>query len=164
MAGLTAHRLREVLHYDPATGSFVWLKMLSNKGPVGSAAGRSDVRGYTVIGIDRKLYRAARLAWLWMTGDWPSGEIDHLDTVPSNDAWANLRDVPHAINAQNSRRARSTNTLDVLGVHQCAKTKRYRASITLNGKCKQIGRFDTPELAHAAYVAAKRSIHEGNTL
>jgi hypothetical protein len=161
---LNAQRLREVLLYSPISGSFRWCKMLSNKGPVGAVAGRLDSHGHVVIGIDRRLYRANRLAWLYMTGEWPAGEVDHKDTVRENNAWSNLRDVPHAINMQNSRQARSSNAVGLLGVHLCAQTKKYRAAITLNGKCKQLGRFDTPELAHLAYVAAKRVMHEGNTL
>lgn len=164
MAEIALARLKDVLHYDPGTGLFRWLKQLSNKAPVGAIAGTTDVHGYVVIGIDCGEYKAHRLAWFYMTGAMPGSEVDHRDTDPSNNKWPNLRLLSHMANSQNSRRPRINNKTGLLGVHLCKATGRYRASITVDGKCKQLGRFDTPLLAHAAYVNAKRKMHEGNTL
>ena len=147
-----------------STGAFVWLQMLSNRGPVGAQAGRVDARGYVAIGLDRRQYKAHRLAWLYMTGEWPALEVDHRDADRANNAWLNLRQLTHRHNMENERKARSTNKSGLLGVHQCRATGRYRAAITVAGRCKQLGRFDTPELAHQAYVNAKRQLHAGNTL
>lgn len=164
MKTLNAQRLREVLEYNPTTGDFTWLVQLSNKGPIGARAGTLTKRGCIAIGIDGRQYKAHQLAWLYMTGEWPVADVDHKDTLPTNNAWLNLRDVPHQVNTQNARRPRSNNKTGLLGVHRCSKTSRFRASISVDGKCKQLGRFDTPELAHAAYVKAKRTAHEGCTL
>lgn len=165
MPELTHESLRQLLRYDPGTGVFHWLVTKGSKRPAGSVAGRPDVRrGDTIITIDGSAYRANRLAWFYMTGSWPVDEVDHKDTDYTNNRWWNLRDVAHAVNSQNSRKARVTNKTGLLGVHQCAATGRFRASITVRGKCKQLGRFDTPELAHAAYIRAKRELHDGCTL
>lgn len=163
-AALTPARLREVLSYDAVTGDFVWRVSLSNKSPVGAIAGTKTKRGCLVIGIDRKQHKAHHLAFLYMTGEWPVLEVDHRDTDPTNNRWANLRQVSHQHNAQNARRARVTSKTGTLGVHLCKQTGRYRASITVSGKCKQLGRFDTAEQAHMAYVTAKRQVHAGCTL
>jgi hypothetical protein len=49
---------------------------------------------YRYITIDGECYRADHLAWLYMTGTWPPGEIEHIDGDNSNDRWANLRLAP----------------------------------------------------------------------
>jgi len=66
------------------------------------------------------------------------------------------------VNLQNIRRARSDNRSGLLGV---ARDKTgFRAVIKVAGKQKYLGTFPTPELAHSAYLSAKRLLHEGNTL
>jgi hypothetical protein len=84
------------------------------------------------------------------------------DTNRGNNRIGNLRDVPNAINRQNMRKARVDNKLGFLGVY--AHQGRYRTRLHLDGKVIEVGMFDTPEQAHAAYVAAKRKHHEGCTL
>lgn len=160
-ATLTADRLREVLDYDQETGVFRWRSPSSNRVRVGAVAGRIN-RGRVEITIDRVSHQANRLAWLHVTGSWPSGDVDHMDGDRSNNTFRNLRDVSHQTNLQNARRARSDNKLGILGV--CRARGKYQAGIKLNGKFKFLGYFDTPEAAHSAYVAEKRQIHAGCTL
>ena len=75
--GLTVERLRDALHYNPDTGTFTWL--ISGCGPggggvrgVGKPAGRISRAGYVRLSLDCVRYRAHRLAWLYMTGEWPA--------------------------------------------------------------------------------------------
>jgi hypothetical protein len=86
MAEITAERLREVLLYDPETGVFRWWVPTSRKSPfrVGKIAGSYHRDGYREIRIDKRLYRAHRLAWLYMTDKWPDLEIDHIDQDGTN--------------------------------------------------------------------------------
>ena len=157
----THERLKELLHYDPATGVLTW-RVRSRNTRVGDIAGRLLNGGYRSIGIDRRAYQAHRLAWLWMTGEWPKGDIDHIDGDPLNNRFENLRDVSHGINQQNQNRAHSNNKTGFLGVSP--RGRKFRAVINVDGKHMHIGLFNTPELAYAAYLAAKRIHHEGNTL
>lgn len=90
-------------------------------------------------------------------------EIDHRDTNGMNNRWLNLRDIPHAINMQNSRKARSVNRSGLLGV-SAHKNGRFRATIVVGGRQKHLGYHDTPEQAHQAYVNEKRALHPGCTL
>lgn len=159
---LTAERLRELLHYDPATGLFTWRVAKSNRAPVGGVAGSLAVRGCVDIGVDGVRHKAHRLAWLYMTGRWPDAEIDHRNTVPHDNRWSNLRELPHVLNSQNSRAPRSNNTTGFLGVTR--NGGRFRAQITVNGKAFNLGRYETPERAYEVYVAAKRRLHESCTL
>ena len=54
--------------------------------------------GHIRICIMRVKYLAHRLAWLYVTGSWPSQDIDHIDGDPTNNRFANLREVTHQEN------------------------------------------------------------------
>lgn len=150
--GLTVERLREVLVYDPITGLWRWLKMLSWRRAVGSSAGECKKSGYVLIGIDGHRYRAHRLAWLYMTGAWPSGELDHKDTNPSNNRWNNIREATRVQNTHNTSLSKS-NTSGFKGAYWHKKSGKWMAHIKYNCKTIYLGLFDTREEAHAAYVA-----------
>lgn len=97
---ITAIELRERLQYNPDTGRWVWLKS-DRGGWVGKPAGTLDAKGYWVIKIDGQSYKASRLAFLYMTGEWPPEEMDHIDRTPWNDCWINLRPATRTENNQN---------------------------------------------------------------
>lgn len=163
MKKLTQARLRELLHYDPETGVFT--RLVARKGPkawVGCVAGSPDRKGYTSIVIDQERHAAHRLAWFYVHGSWPDGQIDHINGVKDDNRLANLRVVSNQVNGQNSRVARSSNRVGLLGVTPWKK--RFRASIYINGRSVYLGLFAEPEQAHAAYVEAKRQIHPGCTI
>ena len=165
MSELTSKRLKELLRYDPITGTFTWLKKTGRKGNIqpGMVAGGPAGRGYLCIGIDGARYPAHRLAWLYMTGYWPIGDLDHKNTDRIDNRWCNLREVSSkSFNAENIRRAHKDNALGVLGVYRHGPS--FRARIKASGKDHCLGSFSTIEAAHAAYLAAKRKLHAGNTL
>lgn len=164
MAGLTAERLRELLHYDPLTGVFTWIKAASNKSHArpGDIAGGPRKDGYWRIGVDGARYLLHRLAWLYMTGAWPVGLIDHRDTDPSNNRWLNIVDESSEFNQENQREAHSNSQSGILGVWPCGS--RWRVAIRIHGKGIHLGRFDTKPEGQAVYLAAKRAAHRGNTL
>jgi len=100
-----------------------------------------------------------------MTGAWPQFEIDHKDTNRTNNRWGNLRDVPHAVNVQNRRKAQRNSRTGVLGVFSQTPGRFYsRIEADSHRVRKYLGTFDSAEAAHAAYVAAKRELHPGGTL
>jgi hypothetical protein len=152
-------RLRELLHYDPLTGVFTWLVCKATWIRIGDVAGTPDKDGYTVITIDGKKMRAARLAWLYMTGGWPQHEIDHKDTCKSNDIWTNLREATHNQNQHNQSKP-INNTSGYKGVHWHKRDQCWAVVIRINGKAKWLGNFDTPKLAHAAYSDAASQYHK----
>lgn len=160
---LTLTRLRELLKYEPTTGLFRWRLGGRGTGGGGSVAG-TTTGDYAVICVDGLHYRANRLAWFYMTGEWPSGVVDHIDTNPRNDRWLNLRDVTHQVNLQNMRDPGVRNKSGFLGVSWHQHTGRWRASISLNNKAKHLGLFSTAPEAASAYVEAKRVHHAGCTL
>ena len=157
--------LLRALRYDAETGVFTWAVNRRGGAKVGDIAGTVKAGGYIQIVALGKLRYAHRLAWLFVHGSWPSGHIDHIDGNPSNNAISNLRDVSIEVNQQNQRRAHCSNRSSGLqGVSFDAQTGRWMAKISLKNRTKNLGRYVTPELAHQAYVAAKREMHKGNTL
>ena len=158
---MSIEELKKVLSYDLETGNFTWTDKASYKCFIGKKAG-SFSNGYIAIRYKRKVYKAHRLAWGFVYGSWPAGEIDHIDGNPANNKLENLRDVPHSINSQNIKSATTRNKIGLLGVVK--RQNKYSAHIHKNGKQIYLGVFDTPELAHAAYVYAKRQFHRGCTI
>jgi hypothetical protein len=159
---LTAEQLRELLSYDRETGIFRW-NVANKRVRIGSDAGHLHPSGYRRIGIYRRVYSAHRLAWLYVHGAFPLGDIDHINGARDDNRIANLRDVPHAVNMQNLRTAPRTNIESgLLGVS--TSLGRWKAQIRLNGSRMYLGTFSTPEEAHAAYLEAKRLLHLGCTI
>jgi hypothetical protein len=152
---LTAERLREVLHYNSETGNFTW-RIPRRRVHAGDVAGSRSGKGYFVIRVDYRLYRAHRLAYLYMTGVWPTAEIDHKDTDRSNNRWHNLREATSAQNSQNSGRQKR-NISGFKGVSRYGR--RWCAMITANGERYRSGSFRTPEEAAYAYAAAAKHLH-----
>jgi hypothetical protein len=155
-------RLREVLDYNPGTGDLVWKVATSPAVSVGRVAGSVRLNGYLQVRIDKKIYLCHRVAMAMANGEWPQGEVDHINGDKRDNRLGNLRVVDRRTNAENKRRPLSHNICGHLGVSP--KNGRYSASIRSKGRFTWLGMFDTPEEASAAYVAAKREIHAGCTL
>jgi hypothetical protein len=151
---LTAERLRELLHYDPETGLLTW-RVSRGSSRAGDVAEGLDGRGYRRVRVDRSLYYAHRIAWLWMTGEWPADHIDHINGIPGDDRWANLRLATNAQNTANGGR-RVTNKSGFKGVWWHKPTSKWRAAIMASGRSKHLGLFDCPAAAHAAYAEAAK--------
>lgn len=150
------------LVYCPETGVLTWRVTTGARGMAGAKAGSVRADGYRAVKVRGRLYKAARVAWFCMTGAWPAEEIDHINGDRDDNRWGNLREVSRAVNMQNIRRAQKRSVLGVLGVSR--HRRKYRACIKKDGKSTYLGLYETAELAHAAYVAAKRELHPGNTL
>lgn len=166
MIELPVETIKELLCYDPESGTFTWrVSGRRGKPTAGVIAGCKEPRGYVQIRIMKRLYWAHRLAWAYVNGAWPVGEVDHLDGDKGNNRIANLRDGSKASNMQNLRVAlRSNKSSGLLGAHWSARLQRWKASITVDGRSKHLGVFDSASEAHQAYVSAKRIYHEGCTL
>lgn len=158
---ITVERLREILDYDAATGVFRW-RVTRRRANAGNVAGYVRKDGYRYITIDGRKYLAGPLAWFHVHSRWPNYEIDHKNTIRDDDRFKNLRDITHAGNGQNQRRAQRHNKTGLLGVSP--DHGKFRATIWLKGKNRHLGTFATPGAAYAVYVEAKRKLHPGCTL
>lgn len=149
---LTVERLRERLLYWPDTGLFTWLIPPSFR-EAGDLAGYVNNAGYWVLHVDGQRYLGHRLAWLYMTGEWPTAHIDHINRVTDDNRWSNLREATRSENHANCKRYKN-NTSGFKGVTYNARKRRWVARLNAKGRPVFCAYFKTPEAAHAAYVAA----------
>jgi len=150
---LTLERLKSVLSYDSQTGIFVWRVQLGWKGRAGSPAGTRHARGYTHIMVDQKLHLAHRLAWFYVTGNWPKDKIDHIDCDRANNRFDNLREATASQNSQNSKK-REGKASKLKGVSWHVRNRKWESRIKRDGKQIRLGLYGTEEEAHAAYCKA----------
>lgn len=155
---MTLDEYKQYVKYDPDTGLFTRIVNGGGTAKAGDLAGHKHCQGYLCVTAKNKAVLAHRLAWLFMTGEWPKGVIDHKDRDKTNNRWANLRGVTMQENSFNQG-ARTTNRLGVKGVSTVGS--RYMAQIMVNGKNIYLGCHDTVALAEAAYRAAATIYHKG---
>lgn len=151
--------LKSCLNYNPIDGAFVWL-VDRGKAKTGHVAGCLRPDGYRYVSVSGRRFLAHRLAFLFMTGSMPKMDVDHINGDRSDNRWANLRDVPAQLNRQNQHKPKAGSASNLLGAYFDARCGRWYSNIRANGKRVPLGRFDTAEQAHAAYISAKRVMHE----
>lgn len=137
---VTQEELKNVLSYDPETGDFVWLISPASHVKIGRLAGRIGANGYRVIKYNRRDYGSHRLAWLYMTGEFPQNQIDHIDGDPLNNRIVNLRDVDRTQNQRNRRRNRN-NKSGITGVSWHKSLGQWQSDTKDNGATIHLGCF-----------------------
>jgi len=156
--------IKEYFIYDLKTGIFKWKIKPHHKINIGDVAGCKIKDGYISIQINNKKYKAHRLAWLYVYGEMPKLCIDHINGIRHDNRIENLRDVSRKINSQNIKKIPRNNTSGLLGAYWHKNRNKWVSQIAINGKDKHLGLFETPQLAHEAYLKAKREFHEGCTI
>lgn len=161
---ITQEILKSLIHYEPETGEFVWLhrplaRKVWNTRYSGKRAGfdwrvPSTKMIYRSIRIFDWPFLGHRLAVLYMTGEWPPNDVDHKDQNGLNNRWTNLRLADKRQNGAN-RGVSRRNKLGFKGV-TVDNDGRFRATLGYKGKQVWLGRYNTPEEAHAAYLKAAR--------
>jgi hypothetical protein len=135
-AVLSAAMLRAVLDYNPHTGVMSWKQTLGSRAIAGLVAGTPHHTRYLHLWLGGFQYLVHRLAWLWMTGEWPIAQIDHINRDRSDNRWLNLRAATHGQNRQNSRIPKN-NTSGRTGVSFVKATGRWHAYL-YGGKRRRI--------------------------
>lgn len=150
---LTQDLVKSLLSYDPETGAFKWTKPRRGV-KVGSECGRVNGHGYREIGIAHNLIAAHRVAWLYMTGQLPDTDIDHINQDRADNRWGNLRLATRSQNSANVFHHKRARAGKYQGVTFDAQRGKYRAQIRLGGVKKNLGRFKTEHEAARAYNRA----------
>lgn len=154
--GVSADDVRRVLRYDPQTGDFFWRVNRTNGVKAGDRAGCR--RGeYWVISIFNVSYRAQRLAFLYMTGEFPSDYVDHINGKKLDNRWDNLRPATNAQNQHN--RAGTGGACGIKNVTYVARRRKYQVSLKVFGREKFIGYYQDCELAELVATEARNKYH-----
>lgn len=156
---LTQDRLKELFHYCEESGVFTRLIRTNGRFDVGSIAGSIDIKGYLVISVDFKKYKAHRLAWLYVNGSFPTNQIDHINHKKTDNRIANLRIATQSENNQNRRLAKN-NTSGHAGVVWDMRRNKWKAQIQVEGKYIGLGHFSDLSNAVAARSDAKQKLHK----
>jgi hypothetical protein len=154
---MTLEDLESRLWYSPEKGE--WRRFAVKGGnTISSIAGYKHRTGYIYIGVCSRYYAAHRLAWFYMTGEWPSRHIDHVNGDPSDNRWENLRLCTVSQNSQNRRRA-IVNKTGYKGVSIHRETGKFRARIFLGRRVsKSLGLYATAHEASLAYEKAAKEL------
>lgn len=173
-ADITPELLRQLLRYEPETGKLFWKPRspfhfvsenrlskearadVFNKQNAGKMAFYDAGKGYMATKIMGVSLKAHRVAWAIYYGEWPDGQIDHINHNRSDNSIGNLRVVSNAENQRNGG-MRSDNKSGVCGVIWSSDRNKWRARITVNGKIKNLGCFTLLADAVGARKAAEAS-------
>jgi len=156
--------LRKLLRYDPETGKLFWRERVAdcpehrrwNTRYARKEAGKiNSSDGYMRVKISCRLMKAHRVVWAMQTGDWPVGQIDHVNHDRADNRINNLRCVTVAENSRNQSIA-SNNTSGVCGVYWHRSTGKWRAVISVSGVRLYLGDFSNLFDATTARRASER--------
>ncbi|QNB14270.1 HNH endonuclease [Paraburkholderia tropica] len=153
-ARISYETANEFFHYDAETGAITLKNDVATlKTKQGEQVGSKIASGYIQVYVPEigSVY-AHRLAFLLMTGSWPKNIVDHINHIPDDNRWENLRDVDYSANNHNSK-LRKDNTSGVRGVRYEKRKNRYSATVKHQKKGYWLGYFDTIEEATAALLA-----------
>jgi hypothetical protein len=150
---ISADILRELLEYDAESGEFRWLLPHTNQMKVGDVAGAVCTSGHIQIKLFGRSYMAHRLAWLYMTGEWPEALIDHKNRLPADNRWDNLRPATLAENARNKEHGKGK--AGHRGVYWNKNNSKWQASIRIAGRNHSLGYFKELSDAISARLAGE---------
>lgn len=147
----------QAFRYDPDSGFFFW-KNSNRPSKNGFRADFSYIHGHRAVSRKQQHYFAHRVAWLHMTGQWPKCQIDHINRVRDDNRFCNLREADNAQNNVN-RPATAKSSTGIKGVYWKKSEQKWLAQITVSGKSRHLGYFDSKDGAAAAYAGAAQLLH-----
>lgn len=149
-------RMKEYLRYEPDSGRFIWIKSPSANVNVGAIAGGPDAGGYWRISLLGKFHSAHRLVFLYLNGEMPKGEVDHINGDKADNRLANLRICERGQNCQNVR-VRKDNRLGIKGL-RITKSGTIEAQVIAR-KQRHSKTFSTIEEAQSWLTQKREEVH-----
>jgi hypothetical protein len=122
------------------------------------SGGISRKLGYWEISVDGARYFGHRLAWFYMTGEWPAITVDHENTIRSDNKWSNLRLATKAEQMMNTKLYDNNNS-GAKGIYWDEKNQKWCCEIKANSQKYWLGRFDDFEDAKAAVEKKRTELH-----
>lgn len=149
--------LRSLFRIDYETGALV-RNISTYRARNGARAGHILNNGYLAVSVIGTRALVHRVVWAIHFGEWPSGDIDHIDNDKTNNRISNLRIATRSENGMNTRLRRDNST----GVKSVVYNKRnmnYRARLVKEHKAIEVGSFATIQDAEKAVKLARKKIH-----
>lgn len=157
---LTVEFIRDRLDYNPNNGEFKIRKKSGKKGVVGNKTGSKGKNGYVYLYLNNNVALAHRVAWVYVYGEWPNEQVDHINRDRSDNRISNLRLASQSQNSCNGS-LRSTNKSGYRGVSWSKEKKKWVSRIVKDRKQYVLGYFDDKEKAYMAYLEAANRLHGG---
>lgn len=154
---ITQEYLKSILHYSPETGVFTWIHKNVNQIKAGDIAGCPMKKGHMRIEINRRKYLSHRLAFLYMTGNFPE-EVDHINRIRGDNRWANLRSCTRSQNNSNKTKQKN-NTSSYKGVYWYEDRKKWSALIIHDRVRYHLGFFEDKKEAARVYNLKATELH-----
>jgi len=153
---ITQEHLRELLHYNPETGVFTWIYRKSGV-TLGQVAGSLHVNGYVDIKLDGVVYKAHRLAILYVDGYFPEHTVDHINRIRDDNRYVNLREASYQCQSRNCA-VGVNNTSKVCGVRWRAQRRSWQAFMMVSGKMHYLGHYTCLVEAACARLAGEQCL------
>ncbi len=145
----------EKLSYDQETGIFTWNYDGTRGVKAGDVAGYKMQNGYIMLSVGGRKIIAHKVAWLFVYGEFPEGNLDHINRNKADNRISNLRNATYEQNAQN-REKNCKNTSGYKGVTWHKRDQRWQAAITIKRKVIHLGYYQDPQDAYSAYIEASK--------
>jgi len=155
---ITQATLKSLLTYDADTGDLKNLVCRNPRAPKDKPAGSVTTDGYRSVVLFGRRYQAHRLIWLYMTGEWPAQEIDHINRNRLDNRWVNLRLATRLQNSWNTN-GHANSKSGVKGVAYVARTGKWQVQLRVCGKTHYVGVYDTVSEAAQARADAERRLY-----
>lgn len=154
---ITQNELKSLFYYEHETGNFI-CKKASGRLKVGDICGNKNHDGYMRIRINYKHYASHRLIWLYVYGEFPKNEIDHINGIKHDNRLCNLREATRSQNSLN-RAITKRNTSKFKGVTFNKKTNKWQSQASFNNKYYYLGSFEKKEDAYNKYCEFSKKHH-----
>ena len=120
-------------------------------------AGYKTSTGYYEVRVDNKRYKTHRIIYLMFNGYIPE-EVDHINNIRSDNRIENLRAATSLTNKFNSLMPKH-NSSGIKGVNLHKPSNKWRCSMSINNKTKQIFGFASKELAQEFMELWRETVH-----
>lgn len=154
---ITQERVKELFSYNVDTGEFYRKIDSGKRGKKGTLVG-TDRHGYLTVKINGKRHSLHRLAWLYIYGEFPSGDLDHKNGNPTDNRINNLRIATKSQNLANSIGQPSRRKASK-GIHWRENIRKWVAQINKDNTRFYLGVFKHRAEAEEAYALAAKKLY-----